>query len=225
MRPRLFVTWLTLAACGPDPDILPTTVEWMDWPAEVVAGSPFTVRLVVFWPCAVDGFRPGPSADQSAVTFTPYFLTHNDQVLCLADGASATSLVVGSVDTSGLAPGLPADYPRTYEMRAASVVYAPPPGLAAGAPVRTFGEVTVHLQVPLPGAPVRNAAGRVSLEVDALGCARVRPSGLYGPGSAIVLENPIDTAGLSGAFVRGYLHYPAAPVCGESRVFHLVTRN
>jgi hypothetical protein len=227
MRRALSVLLLaSVAACEPD-EILPTSVAWMDWPAEVVAGEPFTVRMVVYWPCAAGGFRAGPTADQSAVTFSPYFLSHNDQVLC-AGVLPVTTLVAGTVDTAGLAPGLPAEFARTYEIRAATDVYAPPPSGAlavASQPVRTFGAVTVRLQAPAPGAAVRNAAGRVSLQVDTLGCARVRPSGLYAAGSAIVLENPIDTAGLSGAFVRGYIYEPAAPVCGENTVFHLVSRN
>jgi hypothetical protein len=35
----------------------------------------------------------------------------------------------------------------------------------------------------------------------------------------------MDTVGLAGAFVTGYVHDAAAPVCGETRVFHLITRN
>jgi len=38
------------------------------------------------------------------------------------------------------------------------------------------------------------------------------------------VENPPDTTTFWSAFVQGYLYAPAAPVCGEKRVFHLVAR-
>ena len=40
-----------------------------------------------------------------------------------------------------------------------------------------------------------------------------------------VLEDQGDTTGLMNAFVRGYIHDAAAPVCGETRVLHLLSRN
>src|SRR6266566_2765930 len=49
------------------------------------------------------------------------------------------------------------------------------------------------------------------------------PYGVY-PG--YVIENPpADTAEYWFGFVRGYIYEPAAPVCGEAKVFHLVTRD
>src|SRR6267378_2606890 len=70
----------------------------------------------------------------------------------------------------------------------------------------------------------RNAAGTVSLVTDNGGCVRVRPGGLYNPAAALVLEDQADTVGLSYTFVRGYIYDAAAPVCGETRVFHLTAR-
>ena len=205
------------AACEPSPNVIRTAVVWMDWPSQVVASNAFTVRLVVQRPCAlIEAFNPDPRADESAVTFAPYFLGNPDGMGCVAV-QSIDVVDLNNLDTTGLAPGLAGDFARTYEMRGTTGWYDP-------FVERTFGDVAVYAQVPPPSAPVRNAGGRVQMQVDTLGCVRIRPGGLYGPGTAIVLENPTDTVGLSGAFVRGYIHY-AAPVCGEAQVFHLVSRN
>jgi hypothetical protein len=168
-------------------------------------------------------FRPGATADQSAVTFTPYFLTEQDgDILCLQE-REFTSLLVVAMDTAGTAPGLAADFPRAYEMRGAASVYAGPAAGVERFPVRTFGQVTVG--VSTPDVSRRNAAGYVFMVVDTLSCVRIQPLGTYQPGTALPLDSQTDTAGVSGAFVRGYIYEPAAPVCGETKVFHLVARN
>lgn len=225
MRPAVFAALClgVLVACESNSNnqVTPVTVQWMDWPAEVNAGEPFRTRLVVWNVCALDPqFRAGASADQSAVTFSPYFLISKDPIACVA---GFELLIVAGLDTAGTAPGLQATFTRTYEMRATASPYATAQGLLGTLPVRTFGEVTVR--VTGADASRRSAAGTVSLERDTLGCARVRPAGLYYPGAALVLEDQADTAGLSRAFVRGYIYEAAAPVCGETRVFHLLARN
>lgn len=224
MHRASFAILFAALACEPDTKTIPVTVQWMDWPAEVAAGDPFRTRLVVFGVCALNPvFRAGATADVSAVTFAPYFLGEPDGILCAA--RSSELLVVTAIDTAGMAPGLSAAFPRTYEMRATSSVYAPLTGTAAE-PVRTFGDVTVRPPSPIFDPPTRrNAAGYAQLERDSLGCPRIRPSGLYTPGAAIVLENPVDTAALSGSFVRGYIKGVDPQVCGEWTVFHLVSRN
>lgn len=228
LRRGVLVLLTGLAACESDARVLPVDVLWMDWPAEAVAGEPFRTRLVVWGVCALNPvFKAGASADQSAVTFAPYFLTGEDQILC-GNLRATEVLLVTAVDTAGLAPGLAAEIARIYEMRAAAPVYtAQIVPAAPGRPVRTFGNVTVLPESPPTGSSLRNAAGAASLEVDTLGCVRLRPFGLYGPGATIVLENPSDTGQLSGpgALIRGYIFTPPAPVCGETRVFHLVSRN
>jgi len=210
-----------LVACDePSGKVDPVSVQWMDWPAEVNAGQPFRTRLVVWGICAINPqFRPGASANQTAVTFAPYFTFENDHILCA--GATGNAFVVTALDTAGIAPGLLAGSPRIYEMRAgAEVLFA---SAAQSIPVRRFGDVTVR---PTGAdSSQRNGGGAVYLQVDSLGCARLAPLGLYNPNSALVLEDQADTAGLSGAFVTGYTHDAAAPVCGETRVFHVVTRN
>jgi hypothetical protein len=218
MRPISSVVLLAFAAaCEPSPDVMRTPVVWMDWPSQVVATKEFSVRLVVSQPCAlIEAFKPDPRADESAVTFTPYFLGEANSMMCLTAQSVDALVDPNNLDTTGLVPGLAGDG-RTYEMRGAT-------GWYDAWVERTFGDVAVYAQVPPPSAPVRNAGGRVQVQVDSLGCVRIRPAGLYGPGALMVLENQADTVGLSGAFVRGYLH-SAAPMCGEAQVFHLVSRN
>ncbi len=117
-------------------------------------------------------------------------------------------------------PGLAAQYPRSYEIRAASDVSALR-ALAAGLPIRTFGEITVRSDTA--NAARANAGGLVFAYRDSTGCVEITPAGIY---QGYVLENPpADTASYWSAFVHGYLYKPAAPLCGASRVFHLVTRN
>jgi hypothetical protein len=226
MRPAVFATLClgVLVACDTNSDhqITPVTVQWMDWPAEVNAGETFRTRLIVWSVCASNPqFRAGANADQSAVTFSPYFVSTKERIACLA--GAAERLVVAGLDTAGMAPGLQATFSRTYEMRGSASPYATAQGLLGALPVRTFGEVTV--QVSGADASRRNAAGTVSLQRDTLGCARVRPVGSYHPGTALVLEDQADTIGLSYAFVRGYIYDAAAPICGETRVFHLSSVN
>jgi hypothetical protein len=219
MRSVMFALSLVLlAACTPDALSTPTMVQWMEWPAEVVAGSPFEVRLILFRPCFAERFTPGPSVDESAVTFAPIFHdVRNDMCLPTA------SLVPGSLDTAATIAGLRTDVSRTFEMRATTDVYAPGPLGAAPEPVRTFGEITVRLGTADQSR--RNAGGRAYLVRDTLNCPRIAPNGFFGPDASYVIDDPADTTGLEWTFVRGYIYTPAAPICGETEAFHIVSRN
>jgi hypothetical protein len=116
-------------------------------------------------------------------------------------------------------PGLAAQAPRTYEIRAGTDVSVR--GIAAAFPIRTFGDVTVNTAQVENGRV--NAGGLASAVRDSVGCVTLRPYGIH-PG--YVVENPpADTTQYRTAFVRGYIYEPAAPVCGQARVFHLLTRN
>ena len=224
MRPAVFaVCLISLGACSEESrNVRPVTIQWMDWPAEVGIGKGFRTRLIVSGVCALaPQFHPGASADQSAVTFAPYWVIGNEQIFCIDDAVAP--LVVIGIDTAGIAPGLSSTYARTYEMRGSASVYLTGSASVADEPVRTFGDVIVR-----PGGSEssrRNAAGIASKEVDNTGCVRLRPFGAWRPGSALPLENQADTAGLSYTFVGGYIYDAATPVCGETRVFHLVSRN
>ncbi|MFN2572084.1 MAG: hypothetical protein ABR537_10835 [Gemmatimonadales bacterium] len=217
----MMLSLVFLAACD-STQVIPVSVQWMDWPAEVASGQPFRTRLVVWGACALNPrFRSGASADQSAVSFAPYFITEENHVIACLQEREVESFLAVALDTAGTAPGLAADFPRTYEMRGATNVYAASASLTgAASPLRTFGEVLVRQAAP--DASRRNAAGYVFFFVDTLGCARVVPIGTYGPGAALPLESQTDTAGVSNAFVRGYIYDAPAAVCGANRVFHLV---
>lgn len=215
-----------LPACSePDTEAVPAEVHWMEWPAEVVAAAPFTVRVVGSAVACGRRFRlKVPVArDESAVTFEPYYLVDGRSNICVLQepDRSASSIIdLGYFDTRAPVPGLAAEYPRTYELRAAASVYSSVAHAAEALPVRTFGQVTVRMS-GADGSRT-NAGGFVYTARDPAGCLRVIPNFLY-PG--YLLENPPDTSSSWYGFVRGYLYEPAAPVCGEARVFHLVTRN
>ena len=217
-KPMRLVSGVTLclavlSACEPDSRVVRYGLYWMDWPAEVRSGVQFNVRMVLIDPCggwAV--FQPDPSASQSAITFEPYFLGVRDDVLC------AAALRVGGLDTVVTAPRLAPAIAQTFEMRGA--VW---PELGGSQlPIRTFGEFVVQPSSPAEGR--RNGAGWVYAFSDTLGCRRIRPVGAYRPGTDLPLEDQADTAGLNGSFVRGYLYDASTPVCGETRVFHLLSK-
>jgi hypothetical protein len=224
MRPFYYLPLLAVfAACDSGVDVSPGIVQWMEWPAEVAVATPFTVRLLVPFPgCSRGDFKPGVSADESAVTFAPYFVVHT-KGYC-PPTAQTIDLPYWALDTVGTAPGLASSFARSFEMRAAASVYAPSPNPGYNdQPVRTFGEVTVRLAGP--DLSRRNAAGYAYLIVDNSGCVRLQPLGYHLGDAGFILEDQADTTGPVSAFVRGYIHQAATPVCGQTRVFHVVSRN
>jgi len=223
MRPASFVLLLAVpvAACSSEPDtrIEAAQVSWMEWPAEVSAATPFTVRLVGYGVSCVEvvKFVTKPSVDQSAVTFEPYFLLTGQPQFC-RELTPSSRIIAPFFDTRAAVPGLEAQVPRTYEIRAGTDVSARE--ALAAFPIRTFGDITVRSA----GVETKrvNAGGLAYASRDSLGCVTLFAYGVY-PG--YVVENPpADTARYWYGFVRGYI-YEAAPVCGESKVFHLVSRN
>jgi hypothetical protein len=215
----------SVAACtGPDSEVVPAQMQWMEWPAEVLASAAFTVRLVGYGAgCGVQRFDPGLSVDNSAVTFEPFFLVRKPQPVCPAyDRASAPvsrlSLVVPFFDTLASVGGLAAPSSRSYELRAAANVSAAAAAPTA-LPVRTFGEIVVRTD--LADALRTNAGGMAYAQRDSSGCVTI----FVGISHDYVVENPpTDTATFWSGFVRGYLYKPATPVCGADTVFHLVSR-
>ncbi len=230
MRPASFVLLLVVpvVACSePDAHVQPAQVNWMEWPAEVQAGTTFKVRLAGYGVACVEirQFVTTPTVDQSAVTFEPYYLTGRPLVcpfdVARQDPAGTPALSIApSFDTSAAVPGLEAQYPRTYEIRAGTNVYVPN-ALGSALPIRTFGDITVRTAQVENGR--LNAGGTAYASRDSLGCVSLHPFGIH---PSYVIENPpADTAQYWSAFVRGYIYDAPAPACGESKVFHLVTRN
>jgi hypothetical protein len=227
MRPASFVLLLVVpvAACSePDTRIEAAQVSWMEWPAEVLAATSFTVRVAGYGgQCGPEvKLVIDPSIDQSAVTFAPYFLLPRAPDPCRyldGDGFSVASLQRPFYDTRAAVPGLEAQVPRTYEIRGATDASAR--DALNAFPIRTFGEITVRSAGV--AAERLNAGGFAFTVRDSLGCVTLQPYAVY-PG--YVVENPpADTTTYWSGFVRGYLYEPVAPVCGASRVFHLVTQN
>jgi hypothetical protein len=132
---------------------------------------------------------------------------------------------IASVTTLGVAPSafdqsitvssLEATAARTYEIRAATHTSA------VDLVLRTFGDVVVRPD-SIQNRRV-NAVGHASAARDQAGCLRVYAVARYFSTSYPV-EDPPDTTSTWTAFVRGYIYEPTAPICGESKVFHLVTR-
>lgn len=211
MRGFAVLLLASLGCTGPDARVHPSIVLWMEWPATVAAAAPFPVRLIGYGAECVEVVRfvTTPTVDVSAVTFEPYFLIKGYPQYC------RSSVMLTIYDTSTAVRGLTAEFPRTYELRAASQSDV---GGRSGLPVRTFGDVTVG------GTQTGrvNAAGFVHAGMVVPGCQRIYPPGVV---DGYVVENPVDPEEYWSAFVRGYHYEPPAPVCGETRVFHLVSRH
>ena len=222
MRHRGLAWFLVIAALscnGSDTHILSAAVNWMEWPAEVRAATPFRVRLVGFAPfCGPDdGFNAAPQVGDSAVTFQPYFIVPDRQSVCPLTARPAVSPILApSFDTTAAVPGLAAAA-GTYNMLASAFAETFAPSDVY--PVRAFGTVTVR--VGAADTSRTAAAGQIYTWRDTLSCLHVATPGIY---SGYVLENPPDTTTYWSGFVQGYLYTPAAPVCGATRVFHLVKR-
>lgn len=214
-----FVVIVVLACNDSGTHILPAAVSWMEWPAEVRVGTPFTVRLVGFAAfCGpFDGFNAAPQVGDSAVTFQPYFIVPDRQSPCPLTAQQLVSPILApSFDTTAAVPGLAASA-GAYDLLASAFAETFAPG--GGYVVRAFGKVSVRADAV--DTTHTAAAGQIYTSRDSLSCLRVFSPGLF-PG--YVLENPPDTTTYWSGFVQGYLYTPAAPVCGEKRVFHLVAR-
>lgn len=228
MRPAVLALFAlaSLSACTePESEIIPAQVQWMEWPAEVLASAGFTVRLVGYGVgCReVLRFDPGTTVDNSAVTFEPFFLVSRRQVACPLDGRMAMAairppIIAPFFDTRAPVPGLSPQTPRSYELRGAADVSVRDAAPAA-LPVRTFGEVVVRSDSADPSRT--NAGGIAYAQRDSAGCVTM----YVGIQQTYTIENPpADTATFWSGFVRGYLYKPAASVCGADTVFHLVSR-
>lgn len=243
MRPSEFVPLLfAVLACtdpkAPKADIRPVSVYWLEWPTEVLAATPFTTRIVFSsLPCGVIAELKTPvSTDNSAVTVAPYYAVEREiHIMCLA--AASPDLALGFdgptlIEAEVPVAGLDAETVRTYDLRATTHIAVPSAVLAETLDVRTFGEVIVRNDTAL--ARRSNAAGLAAFFLDTLDCFRVAPRAVYSRpdgkhyvsrGSYVVDSVWTDSIIVARQFVRGYLYDAAVPVCGQTRIFHLVTRN
>lgn len=209
-----------LAACEADNIVIaPTIVEWMEWPAEVTAATPFTVRVLIPWPYCGGGdpLNLGTSINQYAVTFAPYFLVKKHMP---APPIAGLCPYHSPYDTMGVVD-LAASVARTFGMRAQSHVVSRNQ-VAVPFAVQTFGDVTVR--VSNADTTRRNVAGFAGKGPDNLGCVHIGPSVGFAQGSSYVLDDQADTTRFWDTFVHGYIYEAASPVCGQTKVFHLVAR-
>ncbi len=225
MRPASFagLAAAAIVACSDDTRVVFSQVNWMEWPAEVHVGQSFTVRLVGFnTGCGNQHFDPGMTVDDSAVTFEPFFVFSGPQQICppaaSTMSAAGTPPTFAFYDFRSTVVGLSPAAPRSYDMRAASDVSVSATA-PSGIPVRTFGQIVVRSDSV--DSSRTDAAGRVSASRDPSGCVRI----FAGVNQYVVENPPADTATFWSAFVQGYLYRSPAVVCGDSLVFHLVSRN
>jgi hypothetical protein len=208
----LVLLWIAaLAACTTEPDYhaVPLAVSWLEWPAEVRTAVPFGVRLAGYIPCGTR-LVPSSRSDTIAVSFEPYALVPNAGPPCIP-------IVPTMFDDTVVVPGLAAASARLYQIRVAML-----PDSSGVRPYGTVGEITVQPETVTVNQV--SAVGFAEIARDPSGCLRVHPiTRLFA--TSYVLENPPDTTSSWSAAVRGYLYDAAAPLCGETRVFHLVSRN
>lgn len=206
---------VTLAGCGPDLRAVPLGVSWMEWPAEVRSDSPLDVSLSGYLPACGAHFVSAYQKDLSALSFEPYALVPQPPSCVNLTFATLAPIAAPVFNETITVPNLEAATPRTYEMRAATY------GSGVDIVLRTFGDIIVR---PDSVQTRRlNAVGHALVARDQVGCLRIYPVP-YGS-KAYPIENPPDTASNWEAFVRGYISTTVSPVCGDSTVFHLVSRN
>jgi hypothetical protein len=192
---------LAVAACTEPPNVtfLPTAPAWMEWPAEVRAGAAFDVRFVHYAPGCYDRqeLRVHVERGSSDLTIRSEWLVAGESnVLCVRDP--------GYADTIVAVAGLAAAADRIY-----SLLTLPPDR----GPIRTMGTILVRPTAAL--SDHANGAGYVTGGTDFEGCAVMqRPFD-----APVPVENP--PAGTWQGFVRGYFFTPTAPLCGQTRAFHV----
>lgn len=210
---------VVLACSSDNTRVVFSQLNWMEWPAAVRVAQPFNVRLVGFNAgCGEQRFDPGTTVDNSAVTFEPFFVFTGPPVYCPLAAPGAAVPIFAFYDVKSTVAGLTPQASRSYEIRGATDVSVSPSAPSA-LPVRTFGEIVVR--VDSADTSRTNAGGRVSASRDTSGCVRI----FAGVNQYVVENPPADTATYWSAFVEGYLYRPSTPVCGDSIVFHLLSRN
>ena len=208
------------AACNvtePNPAVTPQGVDWMEWPAEVVGGMQFQIRVIGLRASCRGGFGIAVTQDSTALRVEPFATPALPGAVC-DDGLAA-------YDTLVTVSGLAADSNRVYAIHAP--VCCAIQLLTSSRSRRplfvdlTFGEVVVR---PSSADRTRTNASGYFQEAyyDSLTCVRIRPVSFA---SGYVDENWTPVGGVGYNFVRGYLYAPATPVCGERVVFHEVSHN
>lgn len=190
-----------LPACkedGPHIEQQQLGVMWMQWSAQVQEGQPVRVLIVGDLGCSGEYVRHYEiDHNNHTILFNPYKLWEPERECVLG---IVPELFADSIDVLGLQAG-------TYQLQSSD---------------RTFGEVVVT-PTP-PDAPPLIGAGSATFVRDPDDCLRIRPA-LTSFGLTLPLQDQADTTtSWSMAFVSGHILDTASPVCGVTRVFHLLSR-
>ena len=175
--------------------IAPLSASWVEWPSEARANDPFQIRFVGILPACGASYVRSWDVNQASFTIDFHPLSF------VPDRPRCESIVPTMFDDRiafTLAAG-------TYEIRSDGLV---------------FGRVVVSLD---PGTSRVNAAGLAEAALDQQSCLRLRPMVLPVV-KPLPIENSAEAVAVSG-FVTGYLADVATPLCGETRVFHLIAAN
>jgi len=183
-----------------DVTILAPEAAWIEWPAEVRAGEPFDVRLVGYYP----GCYPRQELRIEVLRTDVQVAVRTEWLI---EGANDNNPLCdpGLYDTLVTVAGLAAANDRTYEVLTVHPDRPPP---------RPVGTILVRPTGPIATDP-RNGLGTVVGSTDIEGCA-VMQRAFDAP---IPVDNPPADQWLG--YVFGYFFTPAAPLCGQTRVFHL----
>ena len=183
--------------------VLATEPAWLSWPAEVRAAQPFDVRFVFYAPGCFDRMELRVYEERGAdhIAFRGEWLVEGESdPLCLRSDP-------GFVATLVTLAGLAATGDSTYEVR---------PIGSGNTPPRPVGTILVRATGVL-NTDHLSGLGHVVGSTDIEGCAVMQP-----PFEAPVpVENPPAAQWLG--YVHGYFFTPAAPLCGQTRVFHVTT--
>ena len=194
---------LGLACTEPETgEVIPAQPFWIEFPAEVREAEPFDLRVVVWGPGCYEHqeLRVHVMVGTSYVTVRSEFVVdgQNNSVACLRDPAP--------YDTTVTVPGL------ALIPNAAYVIEIVPSGQTPWIP---SGSVAIRGASESIDRDKIRAAGAVTGTTDIEGCAVMqRPFD-----APIPVENPPSATWIG--FVRGYLFTPAAPLCGQTRAFHI----
>ena len=201
MRKLAYLTLLValvLPACEADGFFVEQlTASWMEWPAEVQVGKPVSVLIVGGQVCGAEYVRRY-QVDQANATilFNPYQIVPETPCISIAPVMFADSIGVTDLPVG------------TYQLQSGD---------------RVFGEVVVTPDAP--DAPPLNGSGGATFVRDPDGCLRLRPAMSYMSHFMPLQDQADTTADWTNAFVTGHILLVANPVCGVTRVFHLLSKN
>ena len=196
-----------LACRGTEPgEVLPATVLWMEWPAEVAADQSYSLRIVVLPLCSRGELIVNQVRSADTVTFDGRYVN----VRPTDWGCEPAGPIYGFTALEGSRIPGPS---RRVELKASG---------------QRFGSLIVG---DVTGSNRILAAGRARFFADGPGCPRIRPAGIPSgfppspPSYHLVAPVPDTSQSLSSAhWVEGYLA-GGATTCkqwaGDTLIFHL----